>query len=549
MDGKEPKKKESCTMCWDRIKKHVAEFTLKAQKRCDQLKKQACQCWSHEKKSFPGQIENLKKKSQEFKKKAVSWAEQEKASFPGQWAQCKKWSCDKVGQLKKETLLLVTDLKNIGNYSDDAELERMRATRLFLFTLMILCTMTFLWMCVAPLDVVSMTQGQVTPSSDLKSIQHLEGGIIKAIHVAPGDRVVKGQDLVLLDATATGAAVMEMENKRASMLADVARLNAEAISTQWDRRVPEFPKPLETEHADVVEAAKQLFTVRQNRYFNEIQSYDERIVQKEQDLIEARAKLRNLRRRSKFIQEQVGISEELLAEELTNRYNHLEILREASALISGIEEAQTSVKRAESALQEMSRLREGMINSYLEEVNSTLNDRNKQLRESEDRLLKLRDTLNRTTIVAPEGGIVKDVYFKTTGGVIKPGETVLDLIPADDQLVIEAKLSVQDVGYVAEGQRATMRLASSDAMRFDALEGEVIFIAGDTTQDSVTGEYFYKVRIQPAQGQFKRAGTDLIHRLYPGMQVTANIVTGRRRVIEYVFTPFLNSSYAALQER
>jgi adhesin transport system membrane fusion protein len=305
---------------------------------------------------------------------------------------------------------------------------------------------------------------------------------------------------------------------------------------------------LQEQYPEIVEQSQNLFKVRQEGYRTEIRSAKEKIIQRKQDVIEVEARLDNLADRFDIAEEQVAISEDLLRDELTNRYNHLELLREVSVIKSSIEEDEAALIRTEAQLDEMRATFDGIRHSYVEEISTQVEEASAQLAEAEERMLKLADSLLRTVLTAPEDGVVQTMYAHTVGGVVKPGETVIDIVPAGDQLIIEARLPVQDVGYVANGQLATIRLSSADAMRFDKLDGNVIYIAADTTLDEATGEYFYKVRIETAATQFSGSGS-MNYQLYPGMQVVSNIVIGRRSTLEYILSPFLESSFGAMQER
>ncbi|MHA1598186.1 MAG: HlyD family efflux transporter periplasmic adaptor subunit, partial [Alphaproteobacteria bacterium] len=146
----------------------------------------------------------------------------------------------------------------------------------------------------------------------------------------------------------------------------------------------------------------------------------------------------------------------------------------------------------------------------------------------------------------PVDGVVKSLYVTTIGGVLKPGQTVADVVPGGDRLIIEAKLETQDIGYVQAGQSVIVKLTSADAMRFGNMEGTVTNVSPDTlvTQDGLS---YYKVRIETEKDRFQRG--DLQYRLYPGMQVVTNILTGKRTVLEYIAGPLLNSMDEAMTER
>jgi adhesin transport system membrane fusion protein len=301
-----------------------------------------------------------------------------------------------------------------------------RAAQRLLWTLSALALTALIWLSFAPLDIVSQASGEVVPSTQLKEIQHLEGGIIDEIVVREGERVEVGQSLLVLQATASEADVRELETR-------------------------------------IDHAAENLT----------------------------------------LIEEQIKISEELLKDELTNRYNHLTLLREANTLKS-------------------------------------------RLAEDEHKLRKLKDNLDRTVLKSPVSGYIKQILVDTQGGVIKAGETVIEIVPADDRLVVEAQLPFYDVGYVRAGQKAQIRLASADAARFPPLEGEVIRVSPDSIVPD-EGDPYYLVRVETEQDAFLRG--EERYPLVPGMQMQVSILTGQRSVLEYLLTPFMSSAEMALRER
>jgi adhesin transport system membrane fusion protein len=160
--------------------------------------------------------------------------------------------------------------------------------------------------------------------------------------------------------------------------------------------------------------------------------------------------------------------------------------------------------------------------------------------------LKFSDTLSRTVMRSPVEGVIKTLYIVTKGGVIQPGQIVLDIVPVEDRLVVETHLPVADRGYVCEGQDALVGLASRDAGRYGKIKGKVVNVSPDTISIEGRGA-FYAVRIETAQDSFSGGG--FTYRLVPGMLVTAHIHTGKRTVLQYLLSPFLNSMDGAFLER
>ena len=247
-----------------------------------------------------------------------------------------------------------------------------------------------------------------------------------------------------------------------------------------------------------------------------------------------------------LLNKQLEISEDLLAENLTTRYKHLALKREATDLNSKIEQDQVAIERAESAVKEASNNLEELGHTFLSLVRTELKDAKEQLDEFTMRLRKYDDSLNRKVIRSPVDGIVKSLYIVTEGGVVTPGMIIMDIVPAGDKLVVEAHLPISDIGFVSVDQRAVVKLASPDARRFGKLEGTVTHVSPDAfTNDE--GQMYYTVRIDTEQDRFKHNNRE--YRLYPGVLVQVFIHIGQRSVLEYLLDPFLTTLDNSLQER
>lgn len=423
-----------------------------------------------------------------------------------------------------------------------AAYEPGRLTHAFLGLCVLSCVLFLGWAMFFRLDIVSEAQGEVVPRTKVKRVQHLEGGIISSINVREGDRVSVGDPLVELDSIASDTSVEELAVRVQGLRADLARLEAESAGSEQ----PDFPHDLQQENPRLTQQAKELFEARQERVQDDLAEEDERILQREQDVREITARLRNRRESLRLLREQIAISEELLADKLTTKYKHLSFLKEESGLKSNIEEDQAALSRARSGLAAAREKRRQVLSAFREDVQEDLRKVRQQLLEYRQRMRKMRDSQMRTVIRSPEDGVVKSLYVVNEGEVVQPGVTILDIVPADDPLVVEAHLPVRDIGYVAVGQRAVVRLASADARRFGALEGEVVHVSPDAlTLES--GETFYRVRVATGADSFRRGGEQ--YRLFPGMRVIVGIHTGSRTVLEYLVDPFLGSLSRGLQER
>ena len=417
-----------------------------------------------------------------------------------------------------------------------------RGTHLFFVLCTTLVAAFFAWSYFGKLDVVSVALGEVIPSSQVKSIQHLEGGIVREILVREGDAVKQGQPLVNLEPLASGADVEELNARVTSLRAEIARLEAEVQGAD----APVYPDDIRRDHPELVKEATAFFNTRVSLARNQLAGQRQQVAQQERKIDEVTARLKNNRHRLTLLSEQIGISEQLLKEKLSNRMQHLNLLKEAAGLKGKIGEDKAALRRITSARKEALNKLGSIRDAFREKAQEDLEKKRRQFEEFSNRLRKYEDSLKRTVLRSPVDGIVKTLYVVTIGGVVGPGATVVDVVPAGDRLIIEAKLPTQDIGYVHPGQTVLVMLASSDAIRFGNLKGEVIQVSPDAIE-AADGMPFYKIRIAIEKDFFERRG--VIYRLVPGVQVMCSIRTGQRSVLAYLMDPFLGSFQTALRER
>ena len=415
-------------------------------------------------------------------------------------------------------------------------------THVFLFSCVAMVAAFLTWATYGKLDVVALASGEIVPATQVKSIQHLEGGIVREILVREGEQVKRGQPLVKLAPTKTRTEVAEVVIRLRALRVAIARLSAEAIVA----RKPIFPPDLAASDPDLVQQARELFEIRRSRVENQIRSQQHQITQRDQEIKEIQVRLRNNLNSMNLLREQLKISAKLLTKGLTNRMSDLNLRREESELKGRIDEDRVALPRAKAAQSAARAQLEAIKNGFQEEARKELSEIRRTEKELTERLLKFRDTLSRTVLRSPVDGIVKTLYVATEGGVIQAGATVVDIVPGDDRLVIEARLPTQDIGYVRLDQEALVQLASAEAARYGKLMGKVVRVSPDTivTRDGVP---FYKVRIEPEREYFERG--DLRYKLSPGMQIQVSIRTGTRTVMRYLLDPYLGSFGKALQER
>ena len=430
------------------------------------------------------------------------------------------------------------------------------STQLFFIFFCLIIIFFSYWAYVSKISVVSVAEGEVVPTGQIKTVQHLEGGIIKTILVQEGQRVDKNEELMILESTSTKADVDEVQTRIDLLSIKIIRLQAEIKN----ELLPNYSNYYSTKYPSQINQALDLFSNRTQRIKSEkeiseklVTQAEENIKQEIQNLKKIEARYNQTLKTIELLEEQIQISSSLLEEQLTTNYRHLELLKEKSnldtkqledqeAMIGGesaIQVARTSLEDAKLKLQNVKRL-------FIEESEKELEDSSREVAQLKEIKKKVVDSLSRTIIVAPVNGIIKELVYFTEGGVIPPNSSVLNIVPTGEELIVEAKLKTADIGFVKKGQSSTVRLASADAINFGNINGIVNKISPDAIQDD-NGNTFYKVEIKTDKNFFEHNNQK--YNLTPGVEVTVNILTGERTIAEYLLNPILNISSNALRER
>ena len=366
------------------------------------------------------------------------------------------------------------------------------------------------------IDIISNAEGQVIPAGDVKTIQHLEGGIIDQILVKESDIVKEGDSLVILAATASEVDVDEAQVQIDAKVIQSIRLEAEIN----DFDVPVFPDDLANNREELVNKSIELFISRKNKIEGDIKEVTASIIQ-HQTAIDILIK-------------QTDMSQQLLEEGIITEFAHLNLLKELNAAKGTLE----------AAIEE----KENITKEFIEDARNQRQVAQREISELNETIKALKDNLSRTVIVAPVDGVVKNLFFVTIGGVIRPGEAILDIVPTKDNLIVEARLQESDIGFVKPGQNAVVKLSSSDAVNFGQIEGIVDRISPDTEQDENDNRIvFYNIFVELEQNYFE--SKEKTYYLVPGVKVTASIQIGERTLANYLLSPFMGSLGQSFQER
>ena len=403
------------------------------------------------------------------------------------------------------------------------------------------------WAALAPLTSAAIAIGVITVDSNVKTVQHLEGGIISAIPVKNGDLVQRGDLLMLLDDAQSLASFKLVNSRYLSLRALEARLVAERDSLEKIR----WPSEIEARLADdaqlreikqsqqaIFDARRQALELRQNILLEKVEQLNSQVSS-------FKAQVRSAASQLEFIDEEVDAVGAMVKKGLERRPRLLKLQREQARLAGELGQsrgriAETKQKIGETKLQILN-----VATEHMNEVVAELREVQSQLDDVKERREASRDVLERSAIHAPVAGIVENLQFFTTGGVIAPGEKILDIVPKNDELIVEAKVQPTDIDSVYVGLPAKLTLTAFKQRTVPQLNGKVFYVAAAREDDQRTGESFYTVRIRIPRDEKARIGE---LELVQGMPVQSMIVTGESTFLNYLIAPIRESFQRAFRQ-
>lgn len=402
-------------------------------------------------------------------------------------------------------------------------------------------TLFILWATFSELDEVTRASGRIVPSKQIQVIQNLEGGIVKEILVRQGDEVKAGDVLVKLDRTQFDAEFNRNEEEYLSLEAMITRLRAESNFEE-----PVFDEALKTDHENLVSRELNLFNARKAEFDASINSLTARLRQIEQEQIEAEVSLVSAKSASELADAEVEMLKPLVERGIEPQ---LELIRAEQRKIEaegefrkaelGIEIAKKSVEETNLQIEaERQKFRAGVLT----ELNEAETNRNQLV----DSLPALSDRVNRTDVIAPTDGVINQVLVTTIGGVVDSGMPIVELVPLDDTLLVEAEVLPQDIAFLRPGQNARVKLTAYDFARYGALEGNVENISADAILNDQE-QYVYVIQVRTQENSLPSDDGNLP--ILPGMVAEVDILNGKKSIMRYLMSPVLKLQENAFRER
>jgi adhesin transport system membrane fusion protein len=397
------------------------------------------------------------------------------------------------------------------------------------------------WGGVARLDEVAVAAGEVVPQGQVKTVQHLEGGIIQQINVREGDTVDRDVALVQLELGISGTNREELEVQNDGLALRRLRLVAEA-----ENKPVVFPDKVAPRLTDVLASEREAYTSRKRQFESGLAVLQSQTQQKSLELRALEARRNAVDSNLKRARERLSISADLLKSGLVPRTEHLQLESEVESLQGTLSEVQAVIPKEREALAEFKeREREAEL-KFRRAAVEDLGQVDLAIARNRELLNKATDQERRTVIRAPIDGVVKNLRYHTIGGVVRPGEPIMEIVPLNEKLVVEARLSPVDVGYVRSGQPAVVKVSTYDFVRYGGLDGTVINVAADSTVDR-NGAPYFRVVVETEKSYL--GDTPGSNSIAPGMQATVDIHTGTKSVLQYLVEPVVKLRHEAFRER
>ena len=402
------------------------------------------------------------------------------------------------------------------------------------------------WAALAPLESAAQAPGVVEVESSRKTVQHLEGGIIGAILVTDGEKVVAGQPLIRLDDTKARTTLDALQGQLWDSLAGEARLIAERDGAS----APAYPDTL-TARADdpdialVLAGQNKMFQTRRSLQQSKTELIQQRIAQTHEEIIGLQAQEAADRQRIALINEEIAGLKQLVEKGLERKPRLLALQRDLAEIEGKRGDTIAQIARAQENIAESRVSILNQENDMQNEVAGSLRDTQKKIHELEEQIQAAQDVLSRIEVRAPEDGIVTDLRVHTPGGVVTAGEPLLDLVPPTDRLIIQAQVRPEDINLVHAGLPALVRLTPYKQRRTPPLEGTVDYVSADRLVDKHTNLPYYAAKIRIDEEKMKKlVGVEMI----PGMPAEVSIKTGESTVAMYALSPVLDSFRRAFRE-
>ncbi|MGE0255964.1 MAG: HlyD family type I secretion periplasmic adaptor subunit [Alphaproteobacteria bacterium] len=398
------------------------------------------------------------------------------------------------------------------------------------------------WAALATIEEVTRGEGRVIPSRQVQLIQNLEGGILAELLVHEGEIVDSGQTLLRISDVTASSNLAESQTRARTLEVETTRLAAET-----EGREPEFDAALKAEAPALVANELALYASRKAKLEGELSVLRQQREQRRQELAELTGRRDQMRESLRLADEELRLTEPMAEQGVVPRVEFLRLQRNVSELRGQFDATVAAIRRAEAGISEIVQRVAAAESSFRNEVRIELNRKLAELSALRETMTGERDRVRRSDVRSPVRGIVKTIHVQTIGGVVRPAQDIVEIVPLDDTLLIEARVKPTDIAFIRPRQKATVKISAYDYTVYGGLTGQVEDISADSLVDQQTGHSYYRVRVRTDSDQLGDGKEDLP--IIPGMTATVDILTGEKTVLSYLARPVLHLRDNALRER
>lgn len=415
-------------------------------------------------------------------------------------------------------------------------------SRLMLWVIAVSVLVLIGWSSVAELDELVRGEGKVIPSSQLKVVQSLDGGVLSELIVKEGERVSAGQLLMRLDDTRAKSKFNERQQSILNLEAMIQRLRAEVEGKEFIALDEELRKASPA----IVFEQEALFHKRRKSQASAQRVLMQQVKQKSQELEKKRIELKHIKKEFELAKKEFSILKPLFIEGVVSEVELIKAEKSVLAVERQVLDVELKIPQVKSSIDELKEKELQLQDSFRTEAQIQLSEAAAELAQISQSHQSLEIDVDRTQIRSPVNGTIKQVMLTTVGGVVQPGMALVSIVPVEDTLIIETKVRPSDIARLYPGQKAVVKFTAYDFTVYGGLEAELVHISADSLTDE-HGESFYLVRVK-TQNSYIGLHSDLLP-IIPGMQAQVDIITGKKTLLSYLLKPILRAKQVALTEQ
>jgi adhesin transport system membrane fusion protein len=423
----------------------------------------------------------------------------------------------------------------------------LKANFLFLCVLVFLASM-MVWVAFSSIDEIVKGQGKIIPSSRIQNIQSVDGGTIEKISVKEGTFVKKGDELIIIDDVRFNASVDELKNdlysyktqlirlKAQSAIKDIKQIPRLSFPINWKKDASTYIKSEKLYYKNKINELKSLMSVETSKY-----------KQKKQEHKEIKRKITKLRSSKNNIKKQLKITTQGVKDGVMSKIDELKLKKEYSETVGELEIAELALKRSKTAIKESRENIKQQLDIFKSEASKELNKVETEINKIDAKLTYSNDRVEKSVIYSPVDGVVNHIYFTTLGGVVKEADVLMDIVPTDDSLLVEAKIDPKDIGFISGNNSVTVKVTAYDFAIYGGLKGTIEQIGADSIFDEETKKYFYMILVRTDKNYLGTKEKPLA--IIPGMVSEVDIKTGKKTILKYLLKPIAKTIQNSMTER